>query len=63
MGINKEAAINFIKERSIEPSTWRGLINLVTACGVIIEPQYIELIIAVGLGLSGFIGAVTTDKK
>lgn len=62
MKLNKEAAIEFIKERSVEPSTWRGIINIVTAAGVVIEPSLVEHIVALGLGLSGLIGALTKDK-
>ena len=62
MKLNTEAIIGFIKERSVEPSTWRGLVNILTAAGIVIEPSFVEPIIALGLGLSGLIGALTKDK-
>lgn len=53
----------YIKERLKEPSTWRGLILLATACGVPIAPQMGEAIITIGLALVGGIGVATADKK
>jgi len=53
----------YIKARMKEPSTWRGIILLVTACGVPIAPGMGEAIIAVGLALAGGVGVVAPDKK
>ena len=51
-----------IKERLSEPSTWRGIMMLLTAFGVTISPELQEYIISGGLALVGIIGMVTKDK-
>ena len=53
---------DYILARAKEPSTWRGLILLLTAAGVPIAPAMAESIISVGLAIAGLIGAVTPDK-
>ena len=53
---------SYILERAKEPSTWRGLILLLTAIGVPIAPGISDAIISVGLAVAGLIGAVTPDK-
>jgi len=45
-------------EKLSENSTWRGLILIVTAVGVKIEPELQESIIVAGLGLVGLINVV-----
>lgn len=50
-------------ERLKEPSTWRGIILLLTAAGVPIAPAMSEAIICVGLALAGGVGIVTPDKR
>lgn len=49
----------YFLERMKEPSTWRGLVLLLTAAGVPMAPGMADAIIAAGLGLAGLIGAVT----
>jgi sulfur transfer protein SufE len=39
-----------------EASTWRGLVLIITALGVQLDPEQIDAIIAAGLALSGLIG-------
>lgn len=53
----------FWSDRLREPSTWRGLIMLLTGLGVGIHPQAIELIIAVGTAAAGAVGVVTPDVQ
>lgn len=53
----------FLIERLKEPSTWRGIIRLLTACGVPIAPDLAVQIIAVGLAATGLVGIFTPDKK
>ena len=53
----------YVKERLKDPSTWRGIILLLTAVGVPIAPAMGEAIICVGLALAGGVGVVTPDKK
>ena len=52
----------YLIERMKEPSTWRGIILLLTAVGVPIAPELQSVIISAGLGLAGLVGAVTPDK-
>lgn len=53
----------YIKARLKEPSTWRGIILLLTAVGVPIAPAMGEAVITVGLALAGGVGVVMPDKK
>jgi len=54
---------DYIKERLKEPSTWRGIILLLTAAGVPIAPAMSEVIICAGLAMAGGVGVVTPDRK
>ncbi len=53
---------NYLLDRLREPSTWRGLVLLVTACGVPLKPELQDAIIATGLATAGLIGVVSQDK-
>ena len=53
---------DYLVARAKEPSTWRGIILLLTAAGVPIAPAMAESIISVGLAVAGLIGAITPDK-
>lgn len=47
-----------------EPTTWRGLVLVVTAIGgVKAPPEYWEAIITVGLMVAGVIGALVPDRR
>lgn len=50
---------SYVLARMKEPSTWRGVILVLTSLGVPIAPGMADAIIAVGLALAGLIGAVT----
>lgn len=52
----------YILERAKEPSTWRGLILVLTALGVPLAPALSEAIITAGLAIAGLVGVVTPDK-
>lgn len=52
----------YLLARAKEPSSWRGLILLLTAAGVPIAPGMAEAIISVGLAVAGLIGVATPDK-
>lgn len=39
-----------------QPSTWRGIVMISTACGVILSPDQTEAIVAGGLFVAGLIG-------
>lgn len=53
----------WIIARMKEPSTWKGLIALAAACGVVINPEYAAIILAAGVGMAGFINVVITDPN
>jgi hypothetical protein len=52
----------YILDRAKEPSTWRGLVLVLTALGVPLAPAMSDAIIAVGLAVAGLIGAATPDR-
>lgn len=54
--------MNWLAARLREPSTWRGLIWLATACGVTLRPEVWEQITAVGMAVAGLIGVLTSEK-
>lgn len=53
----------YVIERLKEPSTWRGIILVVTACGVPVAPALGEQIIAVGIAIAGLVGIFAADPK
>jgi len=53
---------DYLLERMREPSTWRGIIMLLTAIGVPVAPAMADAIISVGLAVAGLIGVATPDK-
>jgi ribosomal protein L12E/L44/L45/RPP1/RPP2 len=53
----------FILERGKESSTWRGLVAIITAAGITLDPAQMEAIVAAGLAAIGVIGAFFPDKK
>ena len=55
--------LDFILARGKEASTWRGLVALVTAAGIVVSPELVEAIVALGLGVIGLIGVLTKDKQ
>jgi hypothetical protein len=53
----------YFTERLSEPSTWRGLLAVLTACGIAFSPEQADKIVAGGLALIGLVGAFTKDKE
>lgn len=53
----------YVLDRLKEPSTWRGIILILTACGVPIAPALADQIIAVGMATAGLVGVVTADRR
>lgn len=53
---------DYILARLREPSTWRGLVLILTALGVPLSPGAADTIVAVGLAVAGAIGVVTPDQ-
>lgn len=52
----------YIVSRLAEPSTWRGIIALVTAAGISITPEQAGAVTALGLAVIGVVGAFFPDK-
>lgn len=54
--------LKFITDRAKERSTWLGLTGLLTAIGIGLEPEQIELISVIGVSIAGLIATFTKDK-
>ncbi len=52
----------FLIDRFQEPTTWRGLVLLLTGLGVPLNPDMLEPIVSAGLGITGIIGVLSKDK-
>jgi len=50
-------------ERLSENSTWRGILLILTAVGLKLEPELQNAILAVGLSAVGLINVVRKGKK
>jgi hypothetical protein len=46
-----------------QPSTWRGLIWIMTALGLNLAPSQSDAIITAGMSVAGAVGVFTSDKK
>jgi hypothetical protein len=55
-----EKLIEYATNRLSEQSTWRGIILLLTALGVVISPEQAEKIIAAGIAI---VGAINVFRK
>ena len=51
----------YIMDRLAEPSTWRGIINIIFGLGIALNPAQVEAIIAAGMLVNGVIAASTKD--
>lgn len=58
-----KGTLNYILERLNEPSTWRGLILVVTALGIKLAPDQALGIITAGLAIVGLINTFRNEKK
>ena len=54
--------MNYLLERLREDSTWRGIIMLLTAAGVQLDPSQASAIIAVGLALVGLVNVFRKQR-
>jgi len=59
MKLSKEKAIELLKQ----PSTWKGIVMVLSASGVGIAPALATQIILVGTSLFGLIEIVRDEKK
>lgn len=60
---DKKVNTNYFMQRLSEPSTWRGFLAVLTACGIAFSPDQADKIVAGGLALIGLVGAFSPDKK
>ncbi len=51
------------KKLILEPSTWRGLVWLLTAGGLVLSPEQQVAIISAGAAISGLIGVFFNDTQ
>jgi|APCry1669189204_1035204.scaffolds.fasta_scaffold03201_7 hypothetical protein len=61
--LNLKGLASYCLARAQEPSSWRGVILIVTALGAHFNPTQTEAIITAGLMAAGMVGAVTKDAK
>ena len=54
--------MNKIIDVIMQPSTRRGVVWMLTAVGINLNPEQSQAIITAGMGLAGIIGAFTLDK-
>lgn len=54
--------LDFLLTRFAEASTWRGLVALLTAAGIMLSVDQQEAVITAGLAVIGLLGVFTTDK-
>lgn len=54
---------DYVLARLKEPSTWRGLVLVLTSIGLGISPQQAEAIVAAGLAIAGLIGVFAPDNR
>jgi len=59
--MNYKNLMQYLYNRFKEPSTWRGVVALLTAAGVTFSPDQAALIVSAGIGLIGAIGAFFPD--
>ena len=56
-----ESLKEYFISRLREASTWRGIMALLTAAGVALDPNQIEAIVSAGLAIIGVIGLFFSD--
>lgn len=54
--------MNWFLARLCEPSTWRGLVWLMTVAGLSLRPDQAEAIVAAGMALAGLLGVFLADE-
>lgn len=57
------AFLSWLLDRLKEPSTWYGVIAMLTSAGVNFDPDLTNQIISAGVGLAGIVAFVTKEKK
>ncbi|MDY0282327.1 MAG: hypothetical protein RBR35_17410 [Salinivirgaceae bacterium] len=57
-----KSIVKFLYSRLKEPSTWRGIVAIITAAGVTLSPEQSAAIVSAGLAGIGIVGAFFPDK-
>lgn len=52
------AVAGFAKVQGTQPSTWRGVVWLISSFGMVLKPEVAAAIIAAGAAVSGLIGVL-----
>lgn len=60
---DKNSVLRFIVARAKEASTYRGLMLIFTALGVIIRPEVSDAIVAFGIAAAGLAGVILPDQS
>lgn len=53
----------YILARLKEPSSWRGVVLLLTSLGITLSPEQAEAIIAIGMAVAGAVGVFAPDGR
>lgn len=61
--MNWQALKTFLIAKSVERSTWLGLVTLASLLGYTIKPEYVEAIVMIGTGVGGMILLLTSDVR
>lgn len=54
-----ETILNYLKQSS----TWKGIFTLLTAFGIVVQPDLANAIIALGLAIIGLIDVIRNSHK
>lgn len=57
-----KAILKFILPRLKERSTYLGIVGLLAAVGVAVDPTYVDLALTVGAAVAGILGVIWPDK-
>lgn len=53
----------WVLDRLEEPSTWRGIVAVMTAAGITMDPDEVGKIVACGLSVIGVINIFRRERK
>ncbi len=56
--MNRDQIVSYALDRAREPSTWRGMVWMMTAVGITVSPEIAAHIAAAGMAVAGLIGAL-----
>jgi len=56
-----DRTIRYVLARAGERSTWRGVIGLVTALGVVVEPTKVAAIVTIAVGVASIMEMMLPD--